>query len=63
MPEKHLLDLPGIDVVAPAQDEVLFAVQDEVVAVRIAHGHVPGGEPAVAQDPGRVVRTVPVPGP
>jgi hypothetical protein len=44
---EDLLDLPWVDVVAAADDEVLLAVDDVVVAVAVHPGQIAGVQPAV----------------
>ncbi len=44
---EELLDLPGEDVEAPHDDDVLLAVGDGEVAVLVHVAHVPGEEPAL----------------
>ena len=58
---EHLLDLARVDVVAAADDHVLLAVDDEVVAVGIDAADVAGVEPTVRVDRlGRRVGALPV---
>src|SRR4051794_14197665 len=57
---EDLLDLARVDVVAPADDHVLLAVDDEEVAVLVDLGHISRVEPAVAHDLLRGVVAVPV---
>src|SRR4051794_3046841 len=57
---EHLLDLARIHVVATADDEVLLAVDDRVVAVRVPCCDVTGAEPAIGDRLGRRVGAVPV---
>ncbi len=59
LPE-HALHLGGIDVLAAGDDQVLLAVVDEEVPVRIAHADVAAVIPALAQRLGRGLRVVPV---
>ncbi len=49
MAVKDLLDLPRVDVVAAADDQVLGPVDDEVEAVLVAVTEVAGVQPAAAQ--------------
>ena len=56
--DQDALDLDGGDVLAAADDDVLEAVADLGVAVRVDHGRVAGVEPAVADRGGRGVRVV-----
>ncbi|WP_371283089.1 hypothetical protein [Streptomyces sp. PAN_FS17] len=44
---EHFLDLTGVDVVAAADDQVLEAVDDTQVTVRVGFAEVAGPEPAV----------------
>jgi hypothetical protein len=44
---KDLLDFARVDVAAAADDQVLLAVDDRVVAVGVDGGEVAGAEPAV----------------
>ena len=56
----ELLDLARVDVLAHADDHVLDAVDDEVVAVLVDLHHVGRMQPAAAHDIARDVRQVPV---
>ncbi len=56
----HLLDLARVDVVAAADNQVLLAVDDEVVAILVDCGDVAGVEPAVAHDLARRLLALPV---
>ena len=46
---QRLLDFARIDVVPAANDQVLLAVDDEVVTVPVDDGDVTGGEPSPTQ--------------
>src|SRR5882724_9441670 len=53
---KGFFDLAGIDVEAPADDEILLSLDDVEEAVPVQAPHVPGVEPAAAHGAGRLVR-------
>src|SRR5580700_12089765 len=57
---EHLLDLSRVDVVAAADDQVLFPVHDVEVAVGVDAGQVAAVEPAVADRLGGGLGAVPV---
>ena len=57
---QRLLDLPRVDVVPAADDQLLLPVDDEEVAVLIDPGQVPGAEPAVGDGGCGRVRLAPV---
>jgi hypothetical protein len=57
---EHLLDLPRVDVVAAADDQVLLPVHDVEVAAGVDPGQVTGVEPAVADRLGGGLGALPV---
>src|SRR4029077_11984989 len=57
---QRLLDLPRVDVVAAADDQVLLPVHDVEVAVLVHPGQVTGVEPAVADRLGGRLGAMPV---
>src|SRR6202042_2165591 len=57
---EHFLDLPRVDVVAAADDQVFFPVHDVEIAVLVGPGQVTAVEPAVADRPGGGPGAVPV---
>ena len=62
MAQQHLLDLARIDVHAAADDQVLGAVLQREVAVRVEAADVAGVQPAAAQRLGGGLGLVPVAG-
>ena len=57
---EHLLELARIDVVATADDQVLLAIDDEVIAVLVDRRDVPGVKPARAHHLARGVVPIPI---
>jgi hypothetical protein len=57
---QDLLDLPRVDVVAAADDQVLLAVDDGEVAVLVDPADVAGAEPPVGDRLGRLLGAPPV---
>jgi hypothetical protein len=57
---EHLLDLPGVDVVAAPDDQVLLAVHDVEIALGVDPAHVAAVEPAVADRLGGGLGPLPV---
>src|SRR4029453_15910993 len=58
---EHLLELPRVDVVAAANDQLLLAVDDEEVAVLVDAPDVAGPKPAIGgQDLSGGLRSAPV---
>src|SRR6476646_10533714 len=56
---QHLFDLPRVDVVSAADDQILLPVDDVVIAVLVHPPDVAGAEPAVVRDGlGRRLRPV-----
>src|SRR5262245_24344001 len=57
---QDLFDLPRIDVVATANDQVLLPVDDCEVAVLVDPAYVPGAEPPIGDGRGRLCRPAPI---
>ena len=61
MLQKHLLHFAGIDVAPSADDEVLRAILEREITVRIETAHVAGMQPTVGKRGGACFRVLPIP--